>query len=52
MLKAKAFKHVHKNKEHPSSLNKNAHKKGVIMHIEMLVFFKKICLQRNYKSAC
>ena len=41
MLNAKAFKHVHKNKEHPSSLNKNAHKKGVIMPIEMLVLFNK-----------
>lgn len=34
MLKAKAFKCVHKNEEHPRSLRKSACKEEVIMHID------------------
>lgn len=41
MLKAEAFKRVHKNKEHPGSLCKSTQKEGVIMHIEMLVLCNK-----------
>lgn len=41
MLRAVAFKCVHKNKEYPSSLCKSTHKEGVIMHIEMLVLCSK-----------
>lgn len=41
MLKAEAFKCVHKNKKHPSSLCKSTYKEGVIMHIEKLVLCNK-----------
>lgn len=37
MLKAMAFKRVHKNEEYPGSVCKSTRKEGVIMHIEMLV---------------
>lgn len=52
MLNAKAFKHVHKNKEHPAHSTKMHIKRSDYAYKEMLVPFNKNLSQRNYKSAC